>query len=94
MHCASNTSQHDLTLCISRHLPDRFVFQTGLVPYYTVMLSLHKCCVIVGIVTCIILSWIYIYIDGTPSEKINIARLFKANMNERKKFMDKRKTNN
>jgi hypothetical protein len=33
-------------------------------------------------------------LDGTPSEKINIARLFKANMNERKKFMDKRKTNN
>ena len=33
-------------------------------------------------------------LDETPSEKINIARLFKANMNERKKFMDKRKTNN
>ena len=30
-------------------------------------------------------------LDGTPSEKIEIARLFKANMDERKKFMDKRK---
>ena len=32
-------------------------------------------------------------LDGTPSEKIDIARLFKANMNKRKQVMDNRKKN-
>ena len=32
-------------------------------------------------------------LDGTPRDKIEIARLFKANMNKRKLFMDNRKKN-
>ena len=33
-------------------------------------------------------------LDGTPSERVDIARLFKGNMNKRKQFMDNRKKKN
>ena len=33
-------------------------------------------------------------LNGTPNEKVEIASLFKENMNKRKQFMDNRKKNN